>query len=147
MDENALKHGPMSPQKLSWRFRTPPHDAKVPCGSCTLCCQGHQPIVVMEKFGDTPTQYLAESQGLNRHGEEVFYIDHQENGDCIYLDRAKGCTIHDRRPALCRSFDCAALKKHNTQDDMELACRAGVVSLSILVRGSDLMRAGYDPDD
>lgn len=134
-------------QKLTWNFFKPPHDAKVPCGSCTLCCQGDQPIAVMEKFGDDPGIYQAQSQGLNRHGEEVFYLDHQDNGDCIYLDREKGCKIHARRPALCRSFDCAALKQNNTQDDMELACKLGVVSLSILVRGSDLMRKGYDPNE
>lgn len=28
-----------------------------------------------------------------------------EDGDCIYVG-PEGCTIHARRPALCRGYDC-----------------------------------------
>lgn len=33
------------------------------------------------------------------------YLKHRKNGDCIYLGR-DGCTIRERRPHLCRIFDC-----------------------------------------
>jgi Fe-S-cluster containining protein len=29
----------------------------------------------------------------------------RENRDCIYLEEA-GCTIYERRPAICRAYDC-----------------------------------------
>ena len=41
-------------------------------------------------------------------GDPVFLLATKENGECIYLGPS-GCTIYDRRPLLCRSFDC---RKH-----------------------------------
>lgn len=32
-----------------------------------------------------------------------------ETGDCIYLDREKGCTIHLMSPVFCKAFDCREL--------------------------------------
>ena len=41
-------------------------------------------------------------------GDPVFLLATEANGQCVYLG-ASGCTIYDRRPLLCRSFDC---RKH-----------------------------------
>jgi Fe-S-cluster containining protein len=41
-------------------------------------------------------------------GNRVFLLATEANGQCVYLG-ATGCTIYDRRPILCRSFDC---RKH-----------------------------------
>ena len=35
-----------------------------------------------------------------------FMIAHQENGDCVYLDRDAGCKIHYDAPYKCRTMDC-----------------------------------------
>jgi hypothetical protein len=38
---------------------------------------------------------------------EPYVIRHEKDGYCTHLDRAtSGCTIYDKRPAVCRSFDC-----------------------------------------
>lgn len=41
-------------------------------------------------------------------GQPVFLLATKENGHCVYLGES-GCTIYERRPLLCRSFDC---RKH-----------------------------------
>jgi hypothetical protein len=41
-------------------------------------------------------------------GNPIFLLATEVNGHCVYLG-ASGCTIYDRRPLLCRSFDC---RKH-----------------------------------
>ena len=41
-------------------------------------------------------------------GKPVFLLATEANGQCVYLGES-GCTIYDRRPLLCRSFDC---RKH-----------------------------------
>lgn len=74
----------------------------VPCGTCTACCQGDA-IFMHPECGDDPSQYETEMY------EGRVILKHKPNGDCIYLDRAKGCTIHERRPAICRELDCREL--------------------------------------
>jgi hypothetical protein len=53
--------------------------------------------------GDDPSQYATDEY------EGRLILKHKDNGDCIYLDRAKGCTIHNHRPVICRELDCRAL--------------------------------------
>jgi Fe-S-cluster containining protein len=38
----------------------------------------------------------------------VHVLLHKPNGDCMYLG-TNGCTIYDRAPAVCKSFDCRAM--------------------------------------
>lgn len=73
--------------------------AKVPCGSCTVCCQ-RDAIYLHPNLGDDPGFYHTE----NPHGRVM--LAHKPNGDCIYLDRQKGCQIYEHRPAICRELDC-----------------------------------------
>jgi len=68
------------------------------CGGCTLCCQ--RQVVPMIKGIDRTSSY----ECTRREGQWV--LRWKTNGDCIYLDREKGCTIWPRRPAVCRGFDC-----------------------------------------
>ena len=41
-------------------------------------------------------------------GNRLYLLATEANGQCVYLG-ASGCTIYERRPLLCRSFDC---RKH-----------------------------------
>lgn len=70
----------------------------VPCNGCTLCC--HNDAVRL--YPDEVDRYDTEPHWLN---PSLRMLAHQANGDCIYLG-ADGCTIHDRRPRLCRTMDC-----------------------------------------
>jgi len=38
-------------------------------------------------------------------------LQHKPNGDCIYLDRKVGCSIHGNAPAICKEFDCRRIYK------------------------------------
>ncbi len=76
----------------------------VNCGSCHACCQ-NDAIFMHPECGDDPAQYLTEEY----EGRTI--LQHQENGDCIYLDRVKGCTIWSKRPTICREMDCRELVK------------------------------------
>lgn len=75
----------------------------VPCNGCTLCCQGE--VIELVRGVDRVNDY----QVKRFHGAWV--LDHKPNGDCVYLDRATGCTIWQRRPALCRDFDCRTVRE------------------------------------
>lgn len=41
-------------------------------------------------------------------GETVFLLETAADGACVYLGKS-GCTIYERRPLICRTFDC---RKH-----------------------------------
>lgn len=67
----------------------------VDCGSCRACC--HQTVRLIEGQDD-PRDY-DQANGVLRQ---------RPDGACIYLDDQTGCTIYERRPAMCRMFDCGA---------------------------------------
>lgn len=70
---------------------------EVPCGGCRICCVNEVVILEPEEEG----QYImAPHPKLPKR----FMVAHAGK-DCIYLGE-EGCTIHDRRPKLCRDFDC-----------------------------------------
>ena len=58
------------------------------CGSCALCC------TLLE----------------------VTQVGKSANERCKYSDVVKGCTIYDHRPQMCRSFSCAWLQGHLTDE-------------------------------
>ena len=76
----------------------------VPCGKCTACCQGDL-IFLHPEMGDDISQYKT----MFFRGR--FVLQHKPNKDCFYLDRQKGCTIHERRPAICQELDCRIFLK------------------------------------
>ena len=72
--------------------------AHVPCDSCTACCR-NQLVALLPEYGDV----LDSLQHHMLNGIPV--LDEKENGDCIYL-KDGACSIWERRPAMCRAFDC-----------------------------------------
>jgi Fe-S-cluster containining protein len=70
----------------------------VPCKSCSACCRHH---LVHLSAADEPhiAAYDTRQVGASR------VLKLKENGDCTHLGPG-GCTIYDRRPLVCRSFDC-----------------------------------------
>lgn len=81
--------------------------AKVPCDGCTACCQ-HELLFLHPELGDKPEDYLTQDI-VDDNGNVQKILQHKPNGDCIYLDRKTGCTIHERSPAICQEFDCRRL--------------------------------------
>ena len=74
-------------------FRT----GEVPCGDCRLCCINEIVILEPEEEG----QYIMAPHPT----KPKRYMVAHAGKDCIYLE-ADGCSIHERRPKLCREFDC-----------------------------------------
>ena len=76
---------------------------EVPCNGCTQCCRSGQGLFLHPEQGDNVASYqhLAAGNG-------IFLLATTVEGACVYLG-PEGCTIYDRRPLLCRSFDC---RKH-----------------------------------
>lgn len=72
----------------------------VPCNGCDECCRGEL-IFIHPELGDKASQY--KTKVVNGR----YALQHQDNDDCVYLIRGKGCSIYERRPAVCRELDCA----------------------------------------
>ena len=70
----------------------------VPCNGCTLCC--HKDAVRLLP-GDSQN-YLIQHHPIILG---AVALAHKPNGDCVYLTD-KGCSIHYRRPTMCREMDC-----------------------------------------
>jgi len=107
----------------------------VPCGGCHLCCRMMTPIHV--ERGDDPTQYdIAVCYSPNK--PPYLILNRKNNGDCIYLDE-NGCTIHDRAPWTCRTFDCRELFKASDRAGRRIAIKRGEVDARIFARGRELL--------
>lgn len=71
---------------------------KVDCGACRGCCSQ---IVVL-----TPND-LQRGPWKIAEGTDLI-LERRADGGCVYLDGMLGCTVYERRPDMCRMFDCAA---------------------------------------
>jgi Fe-S-cluster containining protein len=79
--------------------------ADVPCGSCTACCRVSA-IFLHPEAGDNPALYQTVEAFDAYWGGMRRMLARRPDGACLYLDDAKGCTIHARRPAACRAYSC-----------------------------------------
>lgn len=102
----------------------------VPCNGCTLCCRGDAILLLPGDSDD----YQTEPHSLT--GQRM--LARKPNGHCIYLGAA-GCTIYDRRPQLCREFDCRGLAQNFTFTQARKMNNAGIVNLVVWRRGKDLL--------
>ena len=80
----------------------------MPCNGCTECCKSNQGLFLYPEQGDEVDSYQHQVLTDQATGNPVFLLATGANGQCVYLG-ASGCTIYDRRPLLCRTFDC---RKH-----------------------------------
>ncbi len=68
------------------------------CNKCTACCRwGAVILQPNDRAEDYETETMDEFTVLKRRAD---------GKTCWYLDEVKGCTIYDKRPAVCRAFDC-----------------------------------------
>ena len=112
-----------------------PKASKVPCGDCTLCCQGDL-IFLHKEMGDRVSDYKV------RRVSGFWVLQHKPDGDCVYLDREKGCVIHTRRPAICREFDCRGLV--GAIGRMSETEKKKYFGSDVLARGRELINQGED---
>lgn len=116
---------------------------QTPCRGCTRCCQ-NDTIILHPEFGDDASQYQTRRlEGPN--GEPgPLALAQQANRDCVYLDRATGCTIHGQAPFTCREFDCRMLylNRHDPRikAHLDIAAGLGVAKKDVLARGRQLFQ-------
>jgi len=118
-------------QILQWSL-PPSEQTGVPCDGCTECCRNNQGLFLHPEQGDDVESYR-HHVATDRAGNPVFLLA-TANGACVYLGPA-GCTIYDRRPLLCRSFDC---RKHYLilpRQDRDNLVRLGLSSRAVFNAG------------
>jgi hypothetical protein len=106
----------------------------VPCNGCTECCRSNQGLFLHPEQGDQVESYRHRVMTDQATGKPVFLLATEANGQCVYLG-ASGCTIYDRRPLLCRTFDC---RKHYLilpRQDRDNLVRVGLSSRAVFNAG------------
>lgn len=76
--------------------------SSVPCGSCVLCCRKQRVFMARD---DDAVSLRAVPEYNSATGKMGMRLPRKLNGDCAYLGD-QGCTIYDRRPTVCRLYDC-----------------------------------------
>ena len=82
--------------------------SSVPCDGCTLCCKGQKVFL----FDDEDATGLGAVPDIvpdfpGRPGRRALRLPLTAAGDCAHLTD-HGCAIYERRPRVCRGFDCRA---------------------------------------
>src|ERR1051326_4818237 len=83
----------------------PIEQTEVPCNGCTECCRHNSAVFLHPELGDDVASYQVRALEEPETGRTVFLLATRQNKECIYLGPT-GCKIYERRPFLCRSFDC-----------------------------------------
>jgi hypothetical protein len=81
----------------------------VPCGECHACCTG---FVNAQLY---PHEIKLNFKTKFSKSENRYHLKHKPNGECTYLV-PQGCSIHDRVPTVCRTFDCRFMGFFNIKD-------------------------------
>jgi hypothetical protein len=105
----------------------------VPCNGCIECCRSNQGLFLHPELGDDTGSYQ-HRVAVDQAGNCVFLLATTPGGACVYLGPS-GCTIYDRRPTLCRSFDC---RKHYLilpRKDRDNLVRLGLSSRAVFNAG------------
>lgn len=80
------------------------------CTRCGACCTGAPGYVWVD---EAEIGQLAASRGepvaefgrkfLRQVGDRISLIEHR-NGDCVFWERGRGCTVYEARPVQCRTW-------------------------------------------
>ena len=66
---------------------------------------------------------------------QMLFLAQRPNGDCIYLDSLRGCSIYERRPAVCRAFSCVGQLRRAGPDGVVGLLLTGAIDADILDAG------------
>lgn len=105
---------------------------RVACGDCHLCCLGDT-ILLHPEMGDMEGDYEIEKSPFGP------MLAHKSNMECYALGE-NGCTIYDKRPGICKEFDCADLIRRTTRPERKRMVKAGAIDKRVLKQGAKLFR-------
>ena len=106
---------------------------KVPCNGCTECCKGDAIRLLPE---ESPKDYLTEPHPAYKN---TYMLAHKPNKDCIYLGET-GCTIHDRKPILCKNMDCRNIARNMSYTTARKLAKKNLLHFEIWRKGKDLCK-------
>lgn len=99
----------------------------VPCNGCTLCCQSGAVILMPGEEGYETEQFA----------DGVKMLAHKPDGSCVYLTES-GCGIYERRPSVCRLYDCRKMFMEFTKAKRQSYIDAGLCSEEEFEKGKSL---------
>lgn len=89
-------------------------EAVVPCGTCTACCRS--PVEIRPDCGDDPADYetavYVDTSAPN--GPAIVTLRLKPDGACYALKGGR-CSIWEKRPYICRQFDCRKIFAMHTK--------------------------------
>lgn len=104
----------------------------VPCGGCTRCCRNDSVRLLPD---DDPGQYQTQPHPYIPGAK---MLAHTQTGDCVYLG-PQGCTIHDRKPLMCREMDCRRIAQAITWTQARKLDARGDLRMDVWRRGKELL--------
>jgi Fe-S-cluster containining protein len=86
-------------------------------------------LIPISELKSAPPEFLrlAKERGT---AFAICELKRRDNGDCIYLGEA-GCTIYDRRPSVCRKFDCRIEFLKQTRNERRDRIKSGMMSREV----------------
>jgi len=109
----------------------------LPCGECTKCCHG-EAVFLYPEDGDNPGLYRTRKVWHALENRPAYALE-QRNGACVYLG-AQGCTIYDKRPSLCRSYDCRIFVKSFTRAQEKQMVESGKCDPEMFKKGREMLK-------
>lgn len=106
---------------------------EVPCNGCTECCRSGQGLFLHPELGDDVAAYETR-MAVDTAGNRIFLLATTPKGACVYLGPT-GCTIYERRPLLCRTFDCRQHYLMLPRQDRDNLVRLGLSSRAVFNAG------------
>ncbi len=106
----------------------------VPCNGCTACCRNKSTVDLMPDDDLSLYEHIS----IREWGGELHpMLSQKPNGDCAYLEDGK-CSIYDKRPVVCRVFDCRRERyAFDTRAKRRAAVRKGLFAQEIFDAGAE----------
>lgn len=111
----------------------------VPCNGCTECCRSGQGLFLHPDRGDDLESYRHRAIADPATGNTIHLLEVNEQGACVYLGPS-GCTIYDRRPLLCRTFDCRTHYLMLPKQDRDNLVSLGLSSRAVFNAGRSRLK-------
>lgn len=102
------------------------------CSQCGVCCRLFLINLNEEEYLSRKYKTVFEEFGLMEFKEAELtganILEQKEDGSCVYLEKGR-CSIHKKRPLVCRKFFCSS--KEEGLKDMIQKIKCAKASLSL----------------
>lgn len=92
--------------------------------------------MLFPEHGDDVASYETEEWTLPGTNETGRVLKKGPDGNCIYLGK-EGCSIHERAPLICRTFDCRRWFLSKTRAERRRMVKIGMADKAIFDAGRE----------